>query len=109
MVITDILEPVNPTGIQEQSQRNSMHRSITPSLIKEPTSPIKVVEVIFVGLRPPERHIRDLEVCPEMARAVPVGLEVDVWPPHVVHEPSHCVVAREVLRVCCEEFDRLRP
>jgi hypothetical protein len=60
--------------ILEQAQRDTMNWRVTPSLIKESTGTIQMIEIILIRLTPPEIHIRYLEIAPEMAGAISVGL-----------------------------------
>ena len=59
--------PMNFAHILEQTKSNGMNRCITPSLIKETTGSVEKIEIILVCLTPPEIHIRNLEIGPEMA------------------------------------------
>lgn len=57
-----------------------MHRRIAPSLIEEATSTIQMIEVILIRLTPPEAHICDLEIGPEMACRIPICFHVVLGP-----------------------------
>ena len=65
---------MNLTLILKQTQRNRMHRRIPPPLIKEPTRPIQMVEIILIRLTPPKLHVCDFEVAPEMTCRISVRL-----------------------------------
>ena len=101
--------PMYPRLILKQPQRNTMHRRIPPSLIKEPSGPIQMVKVILIRLTPPELHIRNLKITPEMARRVPVGLQIVLWSRLFIDQPRHRVVFVYMFRVRSEEFDCLWP
>ena len=77
--------PMKLARVFEQSQRDTMHRRIAPSLIEEPSRAVQMVEIILIRLTPPETHICDLEVGPEMARRVAVCFEVVIWPALAVY------------------------
>ena len=95
--------------ILEQPQRNTMHGSISPSLIKEPPRAIQMLEVIFISFRPPKFHVCDFEITPEMTRAVPIRFHIVFRPPLTVDYPLLRVVLMHVFGMCGEEFFRLRP
>lgn len=58
--------PVDSADILEQSERNTMHRGVAPSLVEEPAGTIQMIEIILIGLTAPETQIRNLKVAPEM-------------------------------------------
>lgn len=62
--------PMNLTGILKQPQRNTMHRRITPPLVKEPTRTIQMCKILLIRLTPPKAHISDFKITPEMTRRV---------------------------------------
>lgn len=78
--------------ILKQSQRNTMNRRIPPPLIKETAGLVQMLKILLVFLRAPEIEISNLEIRPEMARAVPIcGVGV-VGPQVAICEPHERVV-----------------
>lgn len=69
-----------------------MYRRIAPALVEETPRSIEMVEVVLIRLAAPEIQIRDLEITPEMTRAVSVCFLVVGRACFVVDEPPHCVV-----------------
>lgn len=102
-------EPMDFTRILEQSQRDRMHGSISPSLVKEPPGAIQMLEIILVCLAPPKLHVRNLEVAPEVTGRVAVRFDVVLRPPRAVLQPRARVVLVLVFRVRGQELERLRP
>jgi len=96
MLIPYIPKPMNLLLVLEQPQRNTMHRRITPPLIEEPASPIQMLKVFRVRLRPPKRQAANLKVRPEVTRAESVCGDVVRWTVCRVGDPVHCVVRVEV-------------
>ena len=78
--------------ILKEPNSDAVYRCISPSLIEEPSCPIKVVEVIFVCLASPEVHICDFEVAPKMASRVPIRRLVMLWPSGAIRQPLHGVI-----------------
>lgn len=127
MVVSNVLEPVDLVNsahftclpswnlpmdlacIFKETESNAVNRSVTPSLIEKSSCSIKMGEVIFISLTPPKGKIGDLEIGPEVAGTVTMGLDVVVWSSLVVHQPSHGVILVQVLWVSGQEFDGLRP
>lgn len=127
MLISDVLEPancqptstvqidrgqripVNLTSVLKQSQSNRVHRCISPPLIEESTRAIQMVEVRLVRRTPPEVHIANLKVAPEMARRVPIRDPMMVRPSFVVLQPLDRIPLRQPLAVLRHELPRLRP
>lgn len=101
--------PMDLTRVLEQPQRYTVDWRITPSLIEESSSSVKMVEVILVSLTPPETHICDFKVGPEVARRVTIGLVVMFWPPHAVRNPPLRIIFVEVFWVLGHEFDGFGP
>lgn len=101
--------PVDLACILEEAQRNTVHRSIAPSLVEEPTSPIQMIEIILVCLAAPEAQIRNLKIAPEVTGAVPIRLYVVLWPARAVGQPIHRIILVQALRVLCHKLHRLRP
>lgn len=100
---------MNPTLIFEQAQRNAVHGSIAPPLVEEAAGAIQVLKVIAILLAAPEAQIADLEVGPEVARRVAVGLALVVRAVRAVLEPLPRAVAVHVRRVVLQELERLGP
>lgn len=100
---------MNLACILKKTQSNRVNRCITPSLIKESTSTIKVVEISLVGFTAEEVHVTDLEVRPEMAGRVAIGLLVMLRSQLVVHKPFHHVVVSDVFGVFGKEAFGLGP
>ena len=88
--------PVDLARILEQPQRNTVHRSITPSLIEESTSAVQMIEVILIRLAAVEIQIPNLEVAPEVASAVSIRFDIMLRPPDAVGQPVHRVVLMQV-------------
>lgn len=103
--------PVYPTCILKQPQRYRMYRRIPPPLIKEPPSAIQMVEIVLIRLTPPELHICDLEVAPEMTRRVSIRFLVVSRPPLFVLEPRTGVhgAVFDVIRVGLDELEGFGP
>ena len=95
--------------ILEQPQRNTMHRSISPPLIKEPSRAIQMLEIVLISFRPPKFHVCDLEITPEMTRAIPIRFHVVFRPPLTIDHPLLRVVLVHVFGMCGDEFFRLGP
>lgn len=95
--------------VLEQSQRDRVHGSISPSLIKEPSCAIQMLEILLVCFAPPEFHVGNLEIAPEVARRVALGLHVMLRPPNAVLQPLARIVLTLVFRVRGQEFERLGP
>ena len=66
--------PVDFALVLKQAQRDTMDGRIAPSFVEKAASSVKMVEVVLVHLAPPERHVGNLEVGPEMAGGITVGL-----------------------------------
>lgn len=65
--IVDITNlPMDLTGVLKKPNGNTVHWSITPSLVKETTRAVQMVEVILVHLTSPKVHIGDLKIRPEV-------------------------------------------
>lgn len=102
-------EPMDFTRILEQSQRDRMHGSVSPSLVEESPGAIQMLEIVLVCLAPPEFHVGNLEIAPEMTRRVAVGLDVMLRPPSAVLQPLARIVLALVFRVGGQELERLGP
>jgi hypothetical protein len=63
---TFLHSPVNFAGVLEQAECDRMDWSITPSLIKEATCAIEMVEIRFILLSAEKFHVGNFEVRPEM-------------------------------------------
>ena len=92
-------EPMDFTCVLEQSQRDRMHGSISPSLVKEPSRTIQMLKVVLICLAPPKFHVGNLKVAPEMTRRVAVRLDVMLRSPSAVLQPVARVVLVLVFRV----------
>lgn len=101
--------PVYSVLVLKQSESDTVNRCVAPSFVEESARAVEVVEIIFVGLAPPEAHIGNLEVTPEVAGRVAVCLPVVFRPADGVRQPRHGAVLVKVLRVVRHELDRLGP
>lgn len=95
--------------ILEQSQRDRMYGSVSPSLVKEPPCAIQMLEIFPVCFAPPEFHVGNLEIAPEMTRRVALGLDVMLRPPNAVLQPLARIVLALVFQVRGQELERLGP
>lgn len=86
-----------------------MNWRITPSLIEESSSAIKMIEVILIRLAPPEAHICNLKIGPEMACRVSIRFVVMLWSSCCICHPSHRIILVEVFRVLRNEPRRFGP
>lgn len=100
---------MDPVPVFEQAKSNTMHWCISPPLVKEAASSIQVIEVVLIRLAPPEVHVPDLKIAPEVTRRVSIRLVPVVWPPGLVHHPVEGAVLVHELRVVGEEFLGLGP
>lgn len=101
--------PMHFTRIFEKPNCNTVNRCITPSLVKEPSSPVQVVEVVLVDFASPEFHICNLKIAPEMACRVSIGLSIVFWSSRTIFYPVHSIVGVDVLWMFGQKLDRLRP
>jgi len=101
--------PMDPAGILKQPQRNGVHRRIPPPFVKEPPRPVQMLEIVLIRLTPPEIHIRNLEIAPEMTRRVPLRLDIMVRPPLAIRQPLPRIILHLILRMRSQELQRLRP
>lgn len=83
-----------------------MHGCITPSLIKESTSTIQVLEIFGIRLLAIKVQASNFEVAPEMAEVVVTGNLLIVWASGLgtVDQEVERVVGSEILRVATDEF-----
>ena len=86
-----------------------MHGRIAPPLVEKAARSIQVVEIILVPLAPPELHIRDLEIAPEMTGRVPISDLVMLGPSVFIRQPIHGVFLVKMVRVRRHELLRFRP
>lgn len=100
---------MNPRIILKQPQRNTMNRRIPPPFIKETTRLIQMLKILLILLRPPKVKISNLEIRPEMARAIPVRGVGVLRPQSAVCEPHERVVSRQIIRMRFEERLGLGP
>lgn len=98
-------------GVLEQAQSDGMDGRVPPPLVEEAAGAVQVVEVILVRLAAPELHVGDLEVAPEMAGRVAVGLFVVAGAALLILEPGAGGdgLVPDVLWVGLDEFERLGP
>ena len=100
---------MNLACILKKTQSNRVNRCIAPSLIKESTSTIKVVEISLVGLAAEKIHIANLKIRPEMTRRIAISFLVVFRSQLVIHKPFHHVVVSDVFGVFGKEAFRLGP
>lgn len=96
-------------GIFKKTQRNRVDWRITPSLIKESTSTIKVIEISLIGFTAKKVHIANLKIRPEMAGGIAIGLFVMLGSQLVIYKPFHHVIVGDVFRMLGKEAFRLGP
>lgn len=103
--------PVNPTLVLKHCQRNAMHGRISPPLIKESARAIQMLKILLVRIPSPKLHIRNLEIAPEMAGAVPIRLLIMLRPALLILQPGHCIlgVQQLIIRIRGQELQRLGP
>ena len=101
--------PVNLARILKQAQGDAVHGCVAPALVEEAAGAIEMVKVVLVDARPPEGHVGNLKVAPEMAGRVAVGLGVGVGPALRVGQPAERVVRVHVVLVRRHELERLGP
>lgn len=95
--------------IFEHSKSNAVNRRVAPSLIKEASSTIEMVEIVLVRLASPKFHIGNLKVAPKVACRVSLSLAVVVRTVDIIGKPLHSTVLVEVVRMLCQEFDCFWP
>lgn len=108
-VLSRLNSPMYLARVLEETERDTMHRRITPPLVEETSSTVQVIKVVFIRLTPPEFHVGNFEIAPEMTRRITVGLLVMLGPAKAVGEPIQGVVLMEVFGVLGQELDRLGP
>lgn len=86
-----------------------MHRSISPSLVKESPGAIQMLEIFLVYLAPPKFHVSNLEIAPEMTCRVAVRLNIMLRPPNAIFQPLARIVFILIFRVRGQELERLGP
>lgn len=86
-----------------------MYGCVSPSLIKEPTSVIQMLEIVFINFASPKIHARNFKITPEVAGWVSIGLLIMPWPPGVVFQPFSSVVRVLIFWVGSQKFHRLWP
>lgn len=86
-----------------------MNGCIAPSLVEEASRAVKVLEIVLVSLAPPELHVSNLKVAPEVAGGEALGLSVVLRPPDVINHPLDGAVLVQVTWVVGEELGRLGP
>ena len=100
--LTDV--PVDLALVLKQSQRDAMYRRITPSLVKEASGTVEILKIILVRFAAPEVHVGNLEVAPEVTRAIPIRLLVMTRPPLRILHPISRIVLVQVFRMLCYEL-----
>lgn len=86
-----------------------MDGRIAPSLVEEASRTVEVLEIVLVRLAPPELHVSNLKVAPEVAGGEALGLSVVLRPPDVIDNPLDSAVLVQIARVVGQEFGRLGP
>lgn len=86
-----------------------MDGRIAPSFIEEASSTIEVLKIVIVCLAPPEFHIGNLKVAPEVACREALGLLIVFGSSKIVNNPFDGVVFMEVVGVIGQELGSLRP
>lgn len=76
----------------EQPECNTVDGRISPTLIEEPASSVEMVEIVLICLTPPEVHVANFKVTPEMARGVAISLVPVVRPSRLVRQPVNGIV-----------------
>ena len=109
MLVPDILEPMDLTRILKQPKSDGVHRRITPALVKEPTSPVQMLEIRLIRFRAPEIHVGDFEVGPKVAGRIAVRYALVIRPPVTIAEEIVRVFLVQVLAVRCHKLHRLGP
>lgn len=64
-----------------------MHGCITPSLVKEATSPVKILKIRIIRFSTKKVHVTNLKVTPKMARRIAVCKRGMLWPTLGISEP----------------------
>jgi len=62
ILVTDIMKPMNLALILKQSQCNTMYRGIPPSLVKESTLSIQIIEITLISFASPKIQIPNFKV-----------------------------------------------
>lgn len=62
-----------------------------------------MLEKLLVGFASPKIQVANLEVAPEMACAISIGLVVTSWTPLAISQPEQGIVSAEILRICVEK------
>lgn len=101
--------PVNAILVLEQTQSNTVNWRIAPTFVEETAGPVEMVEVILIHLAAPEAHVTNLEVAPEMAGRVSIGLLVVLRTTDLIRQPVHRIVLVEIVTMFSQEFERGRP
>lgn len=69
-----------------------MDGCITPSFIEKASSTIEVLKIVFVCLAPPEFHVSNLKVAPEVARREALSLSIVLGSSDIVNNPFDSAV-----------------
>lgn len=86
-----------------------MDRRITPSFIEESSSAIEVLKIVLVRLAPPEFHIGNFKVTPEVACREALGLFIMLGSSGIINDPFNSVVFMEVVGMIGQELGCLGP
>jgi hypothetical protein len=70
MSVSDIVEEVYLILPSKKCRTYAVYGRVTPALVIEATLFVEVLEELGVGFAPPEVHVGDLEITPEMATIV---------------------------------------
>src|SRR6266542_1558318 len=68
-----------------------------------------MIEIILMLLTPPEGHIRNLKIGPEMTSRVSVRLLIVLRSPLGIHYPIHCIVFMKIFWMFRNKFCSLGP
>lgn len=101
--------PMDVVLVLEETDADTMHGRIAPSLVKEPSSAIEVVKVGLIGVATPQSQIRNFKVCPEMTGAETIGQQIVLWSAFLVNDPVHCIVMMQVVCMRGNEILSLGP
>ena len=88
MFVADLPKEMYLLPLGEQRCCDRMYRSIAPPLVVEPSFLVQELEELHVRRTPPQTHIGNLKVRPEVAQIVRLAT--------IVGEKSQGVVGRQV-------------
>ena len=101
--------PMDLARILKQAQSDGVNRCVAPPLVEETPRAIQMLEILFINFTPPEFHICNLEITPEMTCRIPIRLIIMLWPSLAIRQPLLGVVFDFILRVRGQKLLRLRP